>query len=52
REHVAFRSAILGRTTVVASLRDGTRSVAIGVAAQRSIAEGRRVTLEEVGYGR
>lgn len=50
REHEAFRRSIIEGTLHVASLRDGTRSVAIGVAAQRSIDEGRRVALEEVGY--
>ena len=50
REHEAFRRSILEGSLHVASLRDGTRSVAIGVAAQLSIDEGRRVTLEEVGY--
>lgn len=50
REHEAFRAALRGETSNIATLRDGTRSVAIGVAAQRSICEGRRVTLAEVGY--
>ena len=50
REHEAFRAALRREHSSVASLRDGTRSVAIGVAAQRSISEGRRVTLTEVGY--
>ena len=49
-EHRHFRRALLGQDHELATPRDGTRSVAIGVAAQRSIAEGRRVTLEEVGY--
>ncbi len=49
-EHVEFRKAIFGDDHRLATLRDGTRSVAIGVAAQRSIAERRRVTLSEVGY--
>jgi predicted dehydrogenase len=49
-EHVEFRKAIFGDDHHLATLRDGTRSVAMGVAAQRSIAEQRRVTLSEVGY--
>ena len=49
-EHLEFRRAIRGENHFLATLRDGTRSVAIGVAAQRSIEERRRVTLEEVGY--
>ena len=49
-EHVEFRRAMLGEMHHLATLRDGTRSVAMGVAAQRSIAERRRVTLSEVGY--
>ena len=47
-EHVDFADAI--RTGVAASvtLHDGLMSVAIGVAAHRSIAEGRPVTIREV----
>ena len=50
REHLAFAGAIRGESSKVATLIDGLRSVAVGVAAHRSIAESRRVTLEEVGY--
>jgi len=49
-EHEEFRKAIFGEDHRLATLRDGTRSVAMGVATQRSIAEGRRVALSEVGY--
>ncbi len=49
-EHVEFRKAIFGDDHHLATLRDGTRSVAMGIAAQRSVAERRRVTLSEVGY--
>lgn len=50
REHLAFASAVRGESSGVASLKDGLRSVAVGVASQISIAQRRRVTLEEVGY--
>ena len=50
REHLSFAAAIRGEESAIASLRDGLRSVAVGVAAQMSIAQRRRVTLEEVGY--
>lgn len=50
REHLALREAISSGRSEMASLRDGTRSVAIGIAAQNSIQEKRRVTLSEVGY--
>ena len=50
REHLAFAGAIRGESSNVATLIDGLRSVAVGVAAHRSIAESRRVTLKEVGY--
>ncbi len=50
REHLALREAISSGRSSLASLRDGTRSVAIGIAAQTSIQEKRRVTLSEVGY--
>ena len=50
REHEGLLAAIRGEQSRIASLRDGTRSVAIGVAAQRAIDENRRVTLAEVGY--
>lgn len=47
-EHVAFRDAILTGAAPAVTLHDGLMSVAIGVAAQRSIAEGRVVELSEV----
>lgn len=50
REHLSFAAAVRGEESAIASLRDGLRSVAMGVAAQKSIAQRRRVTLEEVGY--
>ena len=47
-EHVRFADAIRTGRQPDISLADGLRSVAVGVAAQRSIAEGRFVTLAEV----
>jgi myo-inositol 2-dehydrogenase/D-chiro-inositol 1-dehydrogenase len=47
-EHVDFLDAVRGRGQVAVSLADGLLSVAVGVAAQRSIVEGRPVTLAEV----
>ena len=47
-EHVALRNAILSGGEPSVTLRDGLASVAIGVAAHRSIDEGRFVELDEV----
>ena len=47
-EHLDFLAAVRGRGRAAVSLADGLLSVAVGVAAQRSIEEGRVVTLDEV----
>lgn len=47
-EHVRFRDAILERSRPEAGLEEGLWSVAMGVAAHLSIAEGRPITLAEV----
>jgi predicted dehydrogenase len=47
-EHVRFMEAIRSSSAPEIGLVDGLRSVAIGVAAQRSIEEGRVVTMDEV----
>lgn len=47
-EHVALRDAILSGSEPAVTLRDGLASVAVGVAAHRSIDEGRFVELDEV----
>ncbi len=47
-EHVGFLDAIRSGGPPAVTLDDGLWSVAIGVAAQRSIIEGRRVTMDEV----
>jgi len=47
-EHVAMRDAILHGTAPAVTLHDGLLSVAIGVAAHRSIDEGRPVAMSEV----
>ena len=47
-EHVDFRSSILRRQPASVTLTDGLWSVAMGVAAHRSIDEGRPVMIEEV----
>jgi hypothetical protein len=47
-EHVRLQEAIWSRHKSEVSLRDGLRSVAIGVAAQISIAENRLVNVSEV----
>jgi myo-inositol 2-dehydrogenase / D-chiro-inositol 1-dehydrogenase len=47
-EHLDFLAACRADAAPAVSLEDGLWSVAVGVAAQRSIAEGRAVTLEEV----
>ena len=47
-EHLAFLEAVRAGGTAQVSLEDGLRSVALGVAAQVSIAEGRAVDVAEV----
>ncbi len=47
-EHVKFAQAIRAGTPPEVSLREGLRSVAIGIAAHRSIDTGRRVALDEI----
>lgn len=47
-EHVALRDAITSGHEAAVTLRDGLASVAIGVAAHRSIDEGRIVSLSEI----
>ena len=47
-EHVRFAEAIRSGSAPEIGLHDGLRSVAIGVAAQRSIEQGRVVTMAEV----
>ena len=47
-EHVRFAEAIRTGSAPEIGLADGLRSVAIGVAAQRSIEEGRVVTMAEI----
>jgi len=47
-EHVGFRDAILSGQPPAVTLRDGLMSVALGVAAHRSIDLGRPVDLQEV----
>jgi predicted dehydrogenase len=46
-EHVGFRRAIVDGTPAEVTVADGLASVAVGVAAHRSIAEGRWVSLDE-----
>ncbi len=48
-EHVDFAQAIRDRTPPLVTLDDGLWSVAVGVAAHRSIDEGRSVQLSEFG---
>ncbi|MEM9564368.1 MAG: Gfo/Idh/MocA family oxidoreductase [Actinomycetota bacterium] len=50
-EHIDFVAAIRGEAPVPVTLEDGLWSVAIGVAAHRSIDEGRPVELREVLHG-
>ena len=50
-EHLGFRRAILDGTPVEVSVEDGLRAVAIGMAAERSIREGRAVELAEIAAG-
>lgn len=48
-EHVAFRDAVLDGARPTVSVDDGVWSVAMGVAAHRSIDEGRVVEMAELG---
>ena len=47
-EHVKFRDAILNKTPAEVTLKDGATSVITGLAAHKSIAEGRAVSLSEM----
>ncbi len=47
-EHLDFRDAIVNNTPPKVTLDDGLRAVAIGIAAHRSIDEGRPVNLDDV----
>ena len=47
-EHQRFREAILGGGAPEVCAQDGLRAVAMGVAAERSAAEGRPVAMEEL----
>jgi predicted dehydrogenase len=47
-EHQRFAAAIRDGTPAEIGLEEGLRSVATGLAAHRSIAEGRRVAMSEV----
>ena len=47
-EHVRFREAVLGKLRPESGLEAGLWSVAVGVAAQLSIEEGRSVAMDEV----
>ena len=48
-EHEAFFAALRAGTPPAVSVRDGLVAVAMGVAAERSIAEGRPVDMAEIG---
>lgn len=48
-QHLAFQEAIRNGTPPLVTVDDGLRSVAMGLAAQRSIAEGRIVDMAEFG---
>ena len=48
-EHTAFVAAIRGGSPAAVTLTDGLWAVAVGVAAHRSIDEGRAVRIEELG---
>ena len=48
-EHVEFAAAIRAGTEPLVTLDDGLWSIAVGVAAHRSIDEGRPVLLSELG---
>ncbi len=47
-EHVKFRDAVINRSTADVTLQDGLMSVATGLAAHKSINEGRVVKLSEI----
>jgi myo-inositol 2-dehydrogenase/D-chiro-inositol 1-dehydrogenase len=48
-EHLEFIEAIHSGGEPTVTVQDGLRSVALGVAAHRSIEEGRPITMEELG---
>jgi predicted dehydrogenase len=50
-EHLALRDAIVAGVPAAVTVADGIRSVALGVAAQRSIEEGRVIAIDELGLG-
>ncbi len=50
-EHLAFRKSVLEGTVPEVGLVDGLKAVAVGVAAERSIAERRPVDMSELGLG-
>jgi len=47
-EHLRFRDAVLGRASPESGLEAGLSSVALGEAAQLSIAEGRAIDMDEI----
>jgi predicted dehydrogenase len=49
-EHVAFQRAVREGSAPEVSADDGLRAVAMGVAAERSIALGRAVEMAELGF--
>ncbi len=50
-QHVHFSAAVRGQGPVSVTLQDGLRAVVMGLAAERSIAEGRKIDLREMGRG-
>ena len=48
-QHQAFLAALRAGTAPEVSLDDGLRAVAMGIAAERSVAEGRPVEMSELG---
>ena len=50
-EHLGYRKAILGEGPVEVTVADGLQSVRMGLAAERSIVEGRPVELTNAGAG-
>ena len=50
-EHLGYRKAILGEGPVEVTVADGLQSVRMGLAAERSIIEGRPVELANAGAG-
>jgi predicted dehydrogenase len=49
-EHLAFRDAIRSRGKPIVSVEEGALAVAVGVAAEQSVKEGRPVALRELGF--